>query len=1024
MRLGEGFVDGLFEGDNDLVVDTASMSAIGPPSGGYVKDSLALGTNDEVYHTNYFSQLRVIEAIAGWLPLGMGAGGGPEAALEAPPETGGDEGAEAELDGGVDREVTGGGDVGLTEVELEAPSRAPGRPPRLTASRPSRAQPPLPPVPLPTTERPPRKAPTTKGTAKKGTAKKGATKRGATKRAAAPGVPATSPGQLAAEMPATVRPEEDFTVRVRLGTGTIEASHGAVSVSAGVQVDAARPVRIQVVGKQNARIIGEDARALGLPQGDWTSDAQFTAQALEAGPVRITVIARQGWVPVANLTLEGEAAPTERSGLLPLTGTSRATAKGAFDIDAAGLERLPVLEIFERRVAGGRVVYQYAVRATPRGKVRHFESPPLTRSEQFAAKRIGQIADIWRTRNRTPEERFSDVQDIGVDFFERLFPEEMQEFLWERRDKLGNLLVLTDEPYMPWEIVHLKPPRGEREQEPRFLAQGGLVRWHFDRVPPQRLRVRPGRARSLCPVYEDPAFTLAGPEQEAHFLEERFGATPIRPTPRAVRDLLRRGGFDLLHFAGHGAADARAIEDARILLAAGRRDGEELQEYLSATNVSANAAWTRKGEVGPVVVLNACEVGQVGTQLSTVGGFAKAFLDAGASAFVSCLWSVRDEPSRIFVEALYDELLKGATVAAASAHARAVARDAGDETWLAYVVYARPDAVLVTEPDLPAPTTSTTPGPARPGSLTTHQPSGTERGRAMTSRALCVGINEFKTLPQSSWLNGCVNDAEDIAATLKKNGFQSRNVTVLRDAEATKEAIMNALTGMIRKSKPGDEVLFSYSSHGTQVPDLPGTEAPGDKEPDGLDEAFACYEIAVGGDGWDRDTVIVDDELRELFSSAPDGVLVEVLLDTCHSGSGTRDLDDIQRDLLRGRRPRYLPPPTAKALAQARTIRANHPEAVERKALLSLVKSRGPKAKPVLFAACRADQTASDAQFGGRPNGAFTYLFLKALTENPTGTRTDLHKAVTNGLKTEDFEQRSTLEGPVKAKKTGFGQLW
>ncbi|HET8988514.1 MAG TPA: caspase family protein, partial [Humibacillus sp.] len=201
-----------------------------------------------------------------------------------------------------------------------------------------------------------------------------------------------------------------------------------------------------------------------------------------------------------------------------------------------------------------------------------------------------------------------------------------------------------------------------------------------------------------------------------------------------------------------------------------------------------------------------------------------------------------------------------------------------------------------------------------------HQPSVTERGRVMTSRALCVGINEFKSLPQSSWLNGCVNDADDIAAVLKKNGFQARNVTVLHDAEATKEAIMTALTGMLRKSKPGDEVLFSYSSHGTQVPNLPGTEAAGDEEYDGLDEAFACYEIAVGTEGWDRDTVIVDDELRELFASAPEGVLVEVLLDTCHSGSGTRDLDDIQRDLLRGRRPRYLPPPTAKALAKAREI--------------------------------------------------------------------------------------------------------
>ena len=662
VRLGEGFVDGLFEGDNDLVVDTASMSAIGPASGGYVKDVLAFGTNDEVYHTNYFSQMRVIEAIGGWLPLGMGAGGAPAAEVEGP------------LDWGVERELAAADD-GLplgAEFESRTPPTAPAK-----------------------------KAASKRASAKKTAAKKVGAKKASPPKAAptAEAAPVTSPGQLAAEMPAQVVPDQDFTVRVRLGTGPIEASHGTVADSSAVEVDAARPVSIQVVGKQNARIVGADTKQLGLPQGDWTTEAQFTAQALEPGPVRITVVARQGWVPVANLTLDGEAVGAERVGVMPVAATARAKAKGAFGIDAAGLERLPVLEIFERHVTGGRVVYQYAIRATPRGRVRHFESPPLTRSEQFAAKRIAQIADLWRNTHLSDEERFSDVQDIGVDFFERLFPEEMQDFLWERRDKLKNLLVLTDEPFMPWEIVHLKPPRGEREQEPRFLAQGGLVRWHFDRVPPQRIRVRHGRARSLCLLYEDTPYALRGPEQEALFLEKRFGAVPIEPTPKAVRGLLRQGGFDLLHFAGHGAADAAAIEDARILIAATRRDGQDVQEFLSATNVSANATWTRKGEVGPVVVLNACEVGQSGTQLSTVGGFAKAFLDAGASAFVSCLWSVRDAPSRVFVEALYDELLNGATVARAAAQARAVARAAGDETWLAYVVYARPDAVLATDPD-------------------------------------------------------------------------------------------------------------------------------------------------------------------------------------------------------------------------------------------------------------------------------------------------------------------------------------
>ena len=50
---------------------------------------------------------------------------------------------------------------------------------------------------------------------------------------------------------------------------------------------------------------------------------------------------------------------------------------------------------------------------------------------------------------------------------------------------------------------------------------------------------------------------------------------------------------------------------------------------------------------------------------------------------------------------------------------------------------------------------------------------------------------------------------------------------------------MGALTEMVDKAKPGDHLVFSFSSHGTQVPNQPGAT----DEPDGLDEAFACYDI-------------------------------------------------------------------------------------------------------------------------------------------------------------------------------------
>ena len=171
----------------------------------------------------------------------------------------------------------------------------------------------------------------------------------------------------------------------------------------------------------------------------------------------------------------------------------------------------------------------------------------------------------------------------------------------------------------------------------------------------------------------------------------------------------------------------------------------------------------------------------------------------------------------------------------------------------------------------------------------------------MARRALCVGINEFESLPQTSWLAGCVNDANDIAKALRQIGFAGRATTVLTDSAATKSAVMTALTKLVDTAKAGDHIVFTLSSHGTQVPNEPG----GDFEPDDLDEAFACYDIRQKGDQWDRDTVIVDDELHDLLARVPAGVLLEVLLDTCHSGTGLKDID-----LLVGRKPRFLPPPS------------------------------------------------------------------------------------------------------------------
>lgn len=228
-------------------------------------------------------------------------------------------------------------------------------------------------------------------------------------------------------------------------------------------------------------------------------------------------------------------------------------------------------------------------------------------------------------------------------------------------------------------------------------------------------------------------------------------------------------------------------------------------------------------------------------------------------------------------------------------------------------------------------------------------------------RALCVGINKFKNYP-SATLQGCVPDANNMSSLLQKLlGFTASDITLLTDANATKANIIENLKSMVDGARAGkfSYLVFSMSSHGTQVPDLDGDE------PDRADEAFCPHDLAQAGNAWDRRHIILDDELRDLCIQLPRNVLLEVYLDTCHSGSGLKAVD-----MLLDRKPRYLPPPSLEAFQEVDGRRS--------RGLGRALLEKGI-VHHILWAACRADQTSADANIAGGWHGAFTYYFCKEM---------------------------------------------
>ena len=276
-------------------------------------------------------------------------------------------------------------------------------------------------------------------------------------------------------------------------------------------------------------------------------------------------------------------------------------------------------------------------------------------------------------------------------------------------------------------------------------------------------------------------------------------------------------------------------------------------------------------------------------------------------------------------------------------------------------------------------------------------------------KALFVGINKFANYPQFT-LNGCVNDAKDMAALYKDLlGFKANEISVMTDAQATKAAIMTKLNEMVAEAKAGtiSSLVFSLSSHGTQMNDSSGDE------PDGKDEAFVPHDIAEKNGSWDPAHIIADDELHDLFVQLPENVLLEVYLDTCHSGSGLRGAEFS----LHAPRPRYVAPPDHefdKKTAKMRGFTLDRPPSRSKKEVDKAVVAG---AQHVLWTGCKANQTSADAFFNGRYNGAFTYYLNQVMraTQNKL-SRKEVIAKMRNTMKSQ-FSQTPQLEGNATNRK-------
>lgn len=141
---------------------------------------------------------------------------------------------------------------------------------------------------------------------------------------------------------------------------------------------------------------------------------------------------------------------------------------------------------------------------------------------------------------------------------------------------------------------------------------------------------------------------------------------------------------------------------------------------------------------------------------------------------------------------------------------------------------------------------------------------------------MVVGVDRYaRGVPP---LRGCVKDAERFQRVLV-DSFQVDPADIRRlDNPGKAEVVRTFREHLIARAGNDDSVIFFFSGHGTQLPDLDG-----DEKEDRKDEAIVFTDTAVTNPA----TFLIDDELGRLLDEVPSANIL-VVIDSCHSGTGTR----------------------------------------------------------------------------------------------------------------------------------------
>lgn len=484
-----------------------------------------------------------------------------------------------------------------------------------------------------------------------------------------------------ADFPEKVKLGEISSLLVRLTSQPVQNNILPIYVPLGTEIS------IVIDSLQGFSLESSEEGSLRVTSEEETLPIQFKLRATEIGPGRIRVLAFNSGQPLGSITLAPIIVSEDQ-----ITSEQRYTG-------AQPIAPLPIAQpdltllILEDKSQGSLVINYYLTASNPDFDLyfTHFDPieltmEPLQYFQEFFKDIEGMNLDGFENQIIAAEK----LARRGAGLFKDLIPEDLRVKLWDLQDHISTVQVLSDEPWIPWELLKLQGKQGNRVVEGRFFSEAfEMTRW----LP--GIGRRPNLSLKNIALVVPSDSGLPNAQDECNYLLSIAGdqrkVSRVPATYLEIKDALSKGVYDGWHFTGHGSFEAIDPNSSEIRLEKG--------QILSPIEISGEVS--NCGLARPLVFLNACQTGREAFSLTGIGGWAESFIEAGAAVFIGSLWSVGDEAAYKFAKAFYGNLLSGMSIGSAVKKARDSIKPNSTNnpindptTWLAYTVFADPFATV------------------------------------------------------------------------------------------------------------------------------------------------------------------------------------------------------------------------------------------------------------------------------------------------------------------------------------------